>query len=301
MQMTTGTRSLVAAAIVVLSAVGCSALDGSRPPSSTTRETVPGSVPGSSSGSTAAAGTTVRPGTTAKRIVCNGVGEINQDDPEPGVGVIERTDLPVGRWTPADVPPCPWALSADELLAAPACRAAAVAAGKAPNDESRNGAAHLTFTREDGNVQVDEHVEIYTSSQNVHAIRAILPGPQLAPCVEQALTQSLPTHPGTTIGDIVVTAATLPESPADLGLGFPAVEGYAADAGFVAGVDVSFVATAGGARTPVALRSIAFGGGGAMATLTLIGPDLTTLRSIDITPTLRAATSNFQKMFDPNR
>ena len=100
--------------------------------------------------------------------------------------LLQPSQLPAGEWTTADPPPCPWALSADELLAAPECRSAAAAADAAANDEARNGNAHVTFAGPD-DVEIDDRVEIYTSAQNVDAIRAILVSPSMPECYSAAL------------------------------------------------------------------------------------------------------------------
>ena len=45
------------------------------------------------------------------------------------------------------------------------------------NDEARNGNARVAYPRADG-IQLDDRIEIYTSRQNVDAIRAILVNPR---------------------------------------------------------------------------------------------------------------------------
>src|SRR6476620_6118700 len=68
--------------------------------------------------STDTTGSTAR----ASKVVCNGTGELNQDDDGAVAALLQRAELPSGRWTIVETPPCPWALSADELLATPECR-----------------------------------------------------------------------------------------------------------------------------------------------------------------------------------
>ena len=125
------------------------------------------------------------PSTTAP-VECNGADEMNEDDDGAVDALLQSTQLPPGDWTTATTPPCPWALSADELLDVPDCFAAATAANTPPNYESRNGNARATFAR-GGDIQLDDRIEIYTSRQNVDAIRAILAGPSMPACYTAAL------------------------------------------------------------------------------------------------------------------
>ena len=175
-------------------------------------------------------------------IECDGDDEVNQDDDSAAKGLLLVSQLPPGDWTLAVTPPCSWALSGDEILAVPECRSAASAANAAPSTEARNGNAHRTFGRSDG-TQVDVRVEIYTSRQNVDAIRAMLVGPSAPACYAAAVRDRAEREPATAVDDVrVAPIADLP-GPAELDLGFPAVAGYAADAGFVSGVDVSLTRT----------------------------------------------------------
>ncbi len=179
---------------------------------------------------------------TPAAVTCNGAKESNQDDEGAGGALLSGAQLPPGDWTTAQTPPCPWALSADELLATPKCRAAAAVAGAAVNGEKRNGNGRVTFTR--GNdLQLDDRVEIYTSRQNVDGIRAILSGPSLPDCYAAALQRRAADEPGTMIRDVHVTRFEVQPDATALGLGFPAFAGYAADAGFADGVDITFTRT----------------------------------------------------------
>jgi hypothetical protein len=233
-------------------------------------------------------------------IVCNGADEVNEDDDGAVPALLNGGQLPPGRWTTAETPPCPWALSADELLAVPECRAAATSAGAAPNDESRNGNARVTFSQA-GHIQLDDRIEVYTSRRNVDSIRAILAGPGLAGCYTAALEQrATEAESATTVSDVSVSRFTVQPDAAALGLSFPAVAGYAADPGFAEGVDITFTRTSKGESIPVAMRVITFGGGGLMSTLTLTGsPE--EVDAIDLTPTLRAAAASYLTMVSPDR
>jgi hypothetical protein len=173
---------------------------------------------------------------TKPAIVCNGADEFNQDDDGAVPALLQRAQLPPGAWTTAKTPPCPWALSADELLATPECRALAAAAKAPANDEARNGNARITYA-----------------------------GPDAA-----------------------------------LGLGFPAVAGYPADAGFADSVDITFTRTTKGSSTPVAMRVITFGSGGLMSTVTLIGTTTDDLDAVDFDATLQAAAKNYVDITSPN-
>ena len=102
---------------------------------------------------------------------------------------------------------------------------------------------------------------------------------------------------GVTVTDVSVRPFAVQPTAAALGLGFPATAGYAADPGFVNGVNISFTRTAGGSSTPVAMRVITFGSGGLMSTLTLIGATPADLDAVDFTATLRAAAKDFKTMF----
>ena len=195
-------------------------------------------------------------------------------------------------------PPCPWALSADELLLAPECVAAAASAKAPANDQARNGNARTTFNRT-GGIQLDDRIEVYTSSQNVDAIRAILAGPSTSACYAAAVRRAAAER-GVTVTDVSVRSFVVQPTAAALGLGFPATPGYAADPGFAAGLNITFTTTAGGSSTPVAMRVITFGSGGLMSTLTLIGGTPADLDAIDLTATLRAAAKDFKAMFGPS-
>src|SRR5689334_22500772 len=94
---------LGAAALTVLTLlpVACSTTDGAR------------------TGSTETSAPTATAAPRAASVRCNGVNEVNPDDPEPGAGLLSRSQLPTGTWGIATTPPCPVALSADELLAVP--------------------------------------------------------------------------------------------------------------------------------------------------------------------------------------
>ena len=228
--------------------------------------------------------------------MCNGTDEFNQDDDGAVPALLQPSQL-AGDWTVAEMPPCPWALSADELLAVPECRAAAASADAPANDEARNGNARVAYTSADG-VQVDDRIEIYTSRQNVDAIRAILVSRSLPECYAQALQEHAGDDHGTTVDDVTVENFDLQVDPATLGLGFPATEDYAADPGFVHGADVSFTSASEGSNEPIALRVITFGTGGLMSTLTLIGATPADVEAVDVTHVLRGAASSFTAMFD---
>ncbi len=231
-------------------------------------------------------------------VVCNGDDEVNQDD-EPAVeALLGLSQLLTGDWIIAETPPCPWALSADEILAVPACRAAAASANAPANDEARNGNARTTFTRSD-DAQLDDRIEIYTSRQNVDALRAILAGPSMPACYTAAVQQRAAAEPSTGVDDIHVSRFAVEPDSTELGLGFPATEGYAADPGFAEGVEITFTRTSNGSTEPVAMRVITFGSGGIMSTVTLISATRADLDAIDLTDTVRAAATEFRTMFGP--
>jgi hypothetical protein len=232
-------------------------------------------------------------------VACNGANEVNQDDDGATAALLVVTQLPPGSWTTADTPPCPWALSADELLETPECRSAAGAAGAPANDEKRNGNARKTVNRGD-DLLFDQRIEIYTSRQNVDAIRAILAGPSMPECFEAALQQrATEEQPNPKISDVKVSRFTVQPDAAALGLGFPAIAGYAADPGFVEGVDVTFTKTSKGSSIPVTMRMITFGAGGLMSTVTLIG-STEELDAIDLITTVQAAAKSFVAMTSPS-
>lgn len=164
------------------------------------------------------------------------------------------------------------------------------------NKETRNGNARVTFTRSDG-VQLDDRIEIYTSRQNVDAIRAILGSRSMSACYSAALHQRAAAEPATTVARVSVSRFAVRPDATALHLGFPAVAGYAADAGFADGVNVTFARTAEGSTKPVAMRLITFGGGGLMSTLTLIGATPADLDAVDLTAVLRHAAQNFTAMY----
>lgn len=251
----------------------------------TTRPVSPGT---SSPGSTPAATATV----------CSGDDERNQDDDGARVALLQRSDLPGGAWSQATTPPCPWALSADEILLVPACLDAAKDAAAPANDEARNGNARVTFAGP-GGIHLDHRVEIFTSRQNVDAIRAILAGPSTSACYEAAVADRAKAEPGSAVTHVRVTRFAVRPDAAAMGLGFPAVAGYAADAGFAEGVDVAFTRSSGGSSQPVALRIVTFGGGGLMSTLTLIGSTAAELDAIDLPRVLEAAATRYRAMLGP--
>jgi hypothetical protein len=265
-----------------LLAWGCSDNDGGQ---STDRSRSGAAPSGSTNPATAAA-------------ACNGADEVNEDDDGAVRALLQRSQLPPGDWTAAKAPPCPWALSADEILVVPECRAAAASANAPANGEVRNGNARVTFARADG-IQLDDRIEIYTSRHNVDAIRAILAGPSMPACYAAALTRRAADEPGTTVRDVRVSGFVVQPDAAALGLGFPAIDGYAADAGFADGVNITFTATTKGSSTPVAMRVITFGSGGLMSTVTVIGANAADLDAFDLTDTLRAAAKNYRAMTGP--
>ena len=234
----------------------------------------------------------------ARAAVCNGANEVNQDDDGAVQALLQRSQLAPGAWTAARTPPCPWALSADELLVVPECRTAAAAANSPANGEARNGNGRVTFARADG-IQLDDRIEIYTSRQNVDAIRGILAGPSMPACYAAALQRRAAGEPGTTVRDVRVSNFTVQPDAAALGLGFPAIDGYAADPGFANGVNITFTTTTKGSSTPVAMRVITFGSGGLMSTVTLIGAKPADLDAFDLTDTLRAAAKSYRAMMGP--
>ena len=237
--------------------------------------------------------------TTALGVGCNGAHELNQDDDVALEALLQRSQLPAGEWTTAETPPCPWALSADELLVVPECLAAATAADAPANDEARNGNARVTFAR-DGGVQLDDRLEIYTSRQNVDAIRAILSGASTSDCYAAALRRRAALERATTIRDVHVERFAAAPDAAALGLGLPATAGYAADAGFVDGLNITFTRTTKHTSEPVTMRVVTFGGGGFVSTVTLIGTTPADLDAIDLTGVLQAAAQNYRAMLDPN-
>lgn len=230
----------------------------------------------------------------AATVVCNGADEVNEDDDGAVGALLQGSQLPSNDWTTAATPPCPWALSADELLATPECRAAASSAAAPPNEEARNGNARVTFARAD-DMQLDDRIEIYTSRQNVDAIRAILAGPSVPACYTAALQRRATDEPAeTTVRDVRVSSFAVQPDAAALGLGYPAAAGYPADAGFAEGVNITFTRRTKGSSTPAAMRVITFGAGGLMSTLTLIGSTPADLDAVDLTGTLQAAAKNFR-------
>jgi hypothetical protein len=102
------------------------------------------------------------------------------------------------------------------------------------------------------------------------------------------------------IRKVRVTPSAVQPDPAALGLGFPAVAGYAADPGFADAVDITFTRTAKGSSRPVAMRVITFGNGGLMSTVTLIGTTIQDLDAVDLDATLQAAAKSFQAITNPN-
>lgn len=264
------------------------------------KDTGPSTETTRSSAATSASTAPFRPPPTTAVVICNGANEVNQDDDGAVQALLEPPQLPPGDWSTAETPPCPWALSADELLDVRECRAAATSQGAPANDEQRNGNARVTFTRSDG-MQLDHRVEIYTSRQNVDAVRAILAGPSMPACYTAALHARAATEPGTTVSGVDVDRFVVQPDAAALGLGFPAAAGYPADAGFADGVNITFTRTVRESSKPLAMRVITFGSGGLMSTLTLIGPASADLDAIDLTATLRAAAENFTTMFGLGR
>jgi hypothetical protein len=228
-------------------------------------------------------------------VVCNGANEVNQDDDGAVQALLQPSQLPSGQWTTAQTPPCPWALSADELLVVPACRSAAASANVPANGEARNCNGRVTFARV-GGIQLDDRIEIYTSRQNVDAIRAILTAPSMPACFAAALQRHADHEPGTTVRDVRVSSFAVQPDAAALGLGFPAVDGYAADAGFADGVNITFTTTTKRSSRPVAMRVITFGSGGLMSTVTVTGANRAELDAFDLTDTLRAAAKNHRAM-----
>lgn len=238
-------------------------------------------------------------GTVVPERPCKGDDEQNQDDDNAGGALLLQAQLPAGDWTRLGTPPCPWALSADELLAAGDCRSAASALGTAPNDERRNGNARVTYVNAD-DVQLDNRIEIYTSRQNVDAVRAVLAEPAVAGCFDASIRARAAADVGTTVRDVQVTRAAAELDAPALGLGFPASHGFAADAGFVERVEVTFTMTNHGSSRPVAMRVYLFGAGAAIGTVTLIGTTPADLAAVDMTATLRSAAAGYRALFAPD-
>jgi hypothetical protein len=280
----------VAAIAALLALAGCTTtVDGAKDRGAGGATT---GVPGSTAGSSVPRGTA-----PPKGHPCADADERNQDDDGAFEALLSRSELPGGGWSVAPAVPCPWALSADDLLAMASCREAALAAGASASPERRNGNGRITYQRSDG-VQLDDRVEIYTSAQNVDAIRAILPSAAMPTCVADAVTASAARSPSLAVTGITVSRVDPPADEAALALGYPAVEGYAADTGFVDAVDVSFTVTSGGTATPVALRMVAFGAGGLMSIVTVIGHTATAIATFDLDATLRAAAKDFRAMIN---
>ena len=76
-----------------------------------------------------------------------------------------------------------------------------------------------------------------------------------------------------------------------------ATEDYAADPGFVHGVDVGFTSTSDGSSEPIAMRVITFGTGGLMSTLTVIGASPADVEAVDVSSVLGEAASSFTALF----
>jgi hypothetical protein len=256
----------------------------------------------------AAGSTTVVPGSTpsgtvqtgsagAKGRACPDADEHNEDDDGAFAALLSLSELPGDGWAVAPAVPCPWALAADDLLAVRSCRDASLAAGASASPEKRNGNGRITYQRRDG-VQVDDRIEIYTSAQNVDAIRAILRSAAMPACITDAVAALGAIDPSTAVTGITVARVDPPADEAALALGFPAVEGYAADPGFVDALEVTFAATAGGTTTAVVLRVVAFGAGGLMSILTVIGPSIAAVATVDLDATLRAAAKDFRAMIN---
>ena len=275
--------SVVFVVCVLLAVLASGCTDGNQPVAS--RDTDPSSA-------TASAPPSATP------VECDGDDELNEDDDGAVEALLQSSQLPSGDWTTATRPPCPWAFSADELLDVPVCFEAATTANAPATYESRNGNARATFARA-GDMQLDDRIEIYTSRQNVDAIRAILAGPSMPACFMAALQQRADTE-RTTVGNVTVDSVVVQPDAAALGLGFPAVAGYAADEGFVYGVNITFTETTDTSSEPVAMRVVTFGGGAAMSTITLIGATPAELDGIDLTDTLSAAATNYKAMFGPS-
>jgi hypothetical protein len=284
-------------AVLAMTATACSQGGESPPRAAGSTSVGTGSTLGT--GSTRGTNGSV-PVTVAAPAACNGDDEVNEDDDGARQALLQRPQLPAlasGEWTVAETPPCPWALSADEVLADPACRSIASGAAAPANDERRNGNARVTFaTPADVDVELDDRIEIYTSRQNVDAIRAILASPAMGTCYESAVRARATLEPGTIVSDVAVRPLAVQPDAGALALGFPAVAGYAADAGFAVGVDITFTKRTGGTSAPVALRVITFGAGGLMSTLTLIGTSPGQLDAIDLQATLAAAATRFRAM-----
>ena len=284
----------LAAIAALLLLAGCStAVDGAKDRGAAGSTTA---VAGTAPSGSASTGSVPRAGTPTGQ-ACPDAAERNQDDDGAFEALLSLSELPGDGWSVAPAVPCPWALSADDLLAVSSCREAALAAGASASPERRNGNGRITYQRSDG-VQLDDRVEIYTSAQNVDAIRAILPSAAMPTCVADAVTASAARSPSLAVTGITVSRVDPPADEAALALGFPAVEGYAADTGFVDAVDVSFTVTSGGTATPVALRMVAFGAGGLMSIVTVIGPTATAIATFDLDATLRAAAKDFRTMIN---
>ncbi|MCU1355476.1 MAG: hypothetical protein JWM89_894 [Acidimicrobiales bacterium] len=285
-------RSIGWTALVLLALVASACSSGSdnaRPSRSAPRSA-------STSSSVSSPSASATSSVPVKPAVCNGDDEVGQDDDGAAQALLEVPQLRPGDWSYARTPPCPWALSGDELLAVPECRAAA-AAGHGPADgRPRNGNARSTFARADG-VQLDDRIEIYTSRQNVDAIRAMLRQPSMSACYTAAIRARAASEPATTVRDVEVIAFTVRPGPAELRLGFPAVAGYAADAGFAVGTAITFTSTTKGSSKRVAMLVVTFGSGGIMSTLTLIGPTPTALDDVDLPAILKAAAANHRSIF----
>lgn len=267
--------------LVTVLATGCAAKTGTSQSTDTNRSTA-------TTGPSATTATTFAP----SAVICNGDNEVHQDDEGAMRATLQDSQLPGGAWTVAETPPCPWALTADEILAVPECREAATAARAPANKETHNGNGRVTFTRSDG-VHLDDRIEIYTSRQNVDAIRAILASRSMPACYSAALQRRADAEPETRVTKVRVSRFDVRPDAKALHLGFPAAAGYAADPGFVVGVNITFTSAAAGSTTRVAMRVITFGSGGLMSTVTLAGRSLADLDAVDLTATLRHAAKNF--------
>ena len=232
-------------------------------------------------------------------IVCNGTDEFNQDDDGAVQALLQPSQLAAVTGPRAEMPPCPWALSADELLAVPECRAAAASADAPANDEARNGNARVAYTSAHG-VQVDDRIEIYTSRQNVDAIRAILVSRSLPRVLRTSAAAARGRRPRQHGGRRSVENFDLQADPPRSASASPPPRTMPPIRGSCTERTSASPTTSEGSSEPIAMRVITFGTGGLMSTLTLIGATPADVDAVDVSHVLRGAASSFTAMFEPS-
>ena len=249
----------------------------------------------STSSSTAASTTTT---SGAAPVAVDTCGVTTQDDDfSAGKALLQQQRLPDGDWIQQATPACRWSLDSNELLSVDEC--VKIADAKV---DARTGNAKRTWVDEEQGIRLDAQIELYPSRVTPDVVGRLVTNPQFDTCVENVLAAQAADDPAVEIDDIEVRDFDPDVNPGDLAAG----AGPGFEVTFVDGTTITMKVTHDGQTEPVVVRSVMFGIGGVLGSITATTLDgdpnaRPTVDKIDWPGTVRAAVDDMVAGFTPSQ